>query len=66
MAVVESSDAKNPPYLEISRGSFFELHIFGVRMFCLGSWVGGLGVSMSLLDEGTGMFVGEMVKGVKE
>lgn len=28
--------------------------------------MGGLGVSMSFLDEGIGMFVGEMVKGVKE
>jgi hypothetical protein len=43
-----------------------ELQIFGVIVFCLESGLGGLGVSMSFSDEGTGIFVGEMVKGVKE
>lgn len=43
MAVVESSNAKNPPYLEITRGFLSELQMLGLEYFIWGSWVGGLG-----------------------
>lgn len=46
MAVVESSNAKDLPFWK-SPGVPFWAQIFGIRVFYLGSWVGGLGVWMS-------------------